>query len=213
MINDKIRNEKPMTSVNTFLHTSDAACGVDRDGRIIFWNKAAEEAWGYIEDIALGQRCWELLCGRDVFGNQYCGKDCPIRASTFESNVGNHFQLDFLTAQGDLKRFTVNPLIMNGPSGEKMLVHLCHPETVENRTPTNASIVKQVTKPQTQSTLSSREIEVLVYLHKGLAIAEIAHSLGISVATVRNHTQHILLKLQVHSRFEAVAQARKLGLI
>ncbi len=62
-------------------------------------------------------------------------------------------------------------------------------------------------------TLTPREIEVLTVLHEGMTIPEIAAALGVCPSTVRNHTQHILLKLHVHSRHEAVALGCKLGLI
>ena len=50
-------------------------------------------------------------------------------------------------------------------------------------------------------------------MHQGKTVPEIAAAMGISVSTVRNHAQHVLLKLHVHTRFEAVALGRKLGLI
>ena len=48
---------------------------------------------------------------------------------------------------------------------------------------------------------------------RGAPLIGIAAAMGISVSTVRNHTQHVLLKLHVHTRFEAVPLGRKLGLI
>jgi len=39
----------------------------------------------------------------------------------------------------------------------------------------------------------------------GLQNKEIAHKLGISLATVRNHIHNILEKLDVHSKLEAVS--------
>jgi DNA-binding CsgD family transcriptional regulator len=61
--------------------------------------------------------------------------------------------------------------------------------------------------------LSGRELEVLGRLAEGMGTQEIAKALGLSPNTSRNHIQHILDKLQVHSRLEAVALARRLGLI
>jgi DNA-binding NarL/FixJ family response regulator len=37
--------------------------------------------------------------------------------------------------------------------------------------------------------------------------------MGLSVETVRNHIRAVLRKLSAHSRLEAVANARKLGLL
>jgi DNA-binding NarL/FixJ family response regulator len=54
------------------------------------------------------------------------------------------------------------------------------------------------------SALTRREREVLRLLASGASTRAIASGLGISPATVRNHVHHILAKLGVHSRLEAV---------
>ena len=56
-------------------------------------------------------------------------------------------------------------------------------------------------------TLSPREAEVLRLLADGSTQHEIAHRLGISPKTVGSHIEHILRKLGVHSRAQAVARA------
>lgn len=59
--------------------------------------------------------------------------------------------------------------------------------------------------------LSEREMDVLRAIASGQANKDIANSLHISVATTRNHVQHILKKLDVHSKLEAVALAFRNG--
>jgi DNA-binding NarL/FixJ family response regulator len=66
---------------------------------------------------------------------------------------------------------------------------------------------------QTNSDLSSREIEVLTSLSDGNNYQEIADRLFISVDTVRHHIRNIYRKLHVHSQSEAVAKAIRKGLI
>ncbi len=61
--------------------------------------------------------------------------------------------------------------------------------------------------------LSDRELEVLDLLAKGLTNAEIAQQLVVSLPTVKSHTRSIYGKLGVHSRKQAVAQARDLGIL
>ncbi len=56
--------------------------------------------------------------------------------------------------------------------------------------------------------LSSREDEVLALLAEGLTNAEIGAQLFISPITVRNHVSHILTKLQVRDRREAMLRVR-----
>jgi LuxR family maltose regulon positive regulatory protein len=61
--------------------------------------------------------------------------------------------------------------------------------------------------------LSSREMEILQLLAKGLSNAQIAGRLVIALATVKRHVQNIYGKLGVNNRTQAAAEGRKRGLI
>jgi DNA-binding NarL/FixJ family response regulator len=61
--------------------------------------------------------------------------------------------------------------------------------------------------------LTSRETEVLEQLSTGLPYTAIAENLYVSPSTVRRHTENIYHKLQVHSKTEAIALAKKKRLI
>lgn len=61
--------------------------------------------------------------------------------------------------------------------------------------------------------LTEREHEVLVLLTEGATTRDIAERLYISVNTARNHVQRLITKLGAHSRLEAVAAARRAGLL
>ena len=63
------------------------------------------------------------------------------------------------------------------------------------------------------SLVTNREIDVLELLAERLSNKEIARRLVISPATVKRHTLSIYRKLGVQSRREAVAKARRLGLL
>jgi LuxR family transcriptional regulator, maltose regulon positive regulatory protein len=60
--------------------------------------------------------------------------------------------------------------------------------------------------------LSGRELEVLRYLVTDLDGPAIARELGVSLSTVRTHTQHIYAKLGVSNRRAAVRHAHQLNL-
>jgi LuxR family maltose regulon positive regulatory protein len=62
-------------------------------------------------------------------------------------------------------------------------------------------------------TLTEREVQVLHLLASELSTTKIAAELVISINTLRTHTKRIYGKLDVHSRLQAVAQARELGLL
>ena len=61
--------------------------------------------------------------------------------------------------------------------------------------------------------LSQRESEVLDLVARGFTYQEVARHLGVSLATVQTHARNIYGKLAVHSKTEAVFEARHLGLL
>lgn len=64
-----------------------------------------------------------------------------------------------------------------------------------------------------RSLLSDREIDVLKCLARGQTTSQIASTLFISENTVKTHIRHILEKMEVNNRAEAVARASQMDLI
>ena len=65
----------------------------------------------------------------------------------------------------------------------------------------------------TRTELTSRELEVLELLARGLDNSVIAHALFLSQHTVKNHVSSILVKLQVQNRVQAAVRAVRSGLV
>ncbi|MGA2351416.1 MAG: response regulator transcription factor [Terracidiphilus sp.] len=75
------------------------------------------------------------------------------------------------------------------------------------------NIAARIAERKGRPGLSSRELEVLDMIAKGLTNKEIARALLISQFTVRTHVTHILEKLAATDRTEAVSVATQQGII
>lgn len=67
--------------------------------------------------------------------------------------------------------------------------------------------------PGHAAALTGREREILATLARGFTYAEAAEIMNIAPSTVQSHVKNIYSKLAVHSKTEAIFEARQLGIL
>ncbi|HQR44629.1 MAG TPA: LuxR C-terminal-related transcriptional regulator [Thermoanaerobaculia bacterium] len=200
-----------------------AAFAMDRNERLIYWNSAAEKLFGWTADEVLGKACFSVLAGRDPFGNLYCMRDCAIMRSAIDGASVEPFLMDIARKRGGSLKVKVRVVPL--PAAGKTVSCLMH--LVERGEPAElerlVASLRTAARPAADSPkadpvlsvspLTAREREIVVLLSNGYAALNIAAKLNLSHATVRNHIQNILRKLEVHSQVEAIAVAFRRGWI
>ncbi|MCH7667951.1 MAG: PAS domain S-box protein [Acidobacteria bacterium] len=211
---DSAVDERLAKMLDVLGRTGDAMIAINGDMRIIAWNDAATDLLGYTSADALGRRCHEILCWRDRCGGTICDQNCPASTRGDPDEVVESMQVLGLSAAG--KTLWLNATTIVPPielRDQCRLVHLIR--EVELPPELERLVVERLNGWSPAETwgnsrldvLTPREREVLGLLSEGLDGSAIAERLFLSHATVRNHIQHILAKLEVHSRVEAVALA------
>ena len=105
--------------------------------------------------------------------------------------------------------------------GEADLLHHVR-QTLDGFTPVSpqvATYLLEILKTRSagvidpRDALTDKETEILTVFGRGLTYAETAATLGLSANTIRDYVKKIYAKLNVHSRTEALFEARSLGII
>jgi len=195
----------------------EATYAVDRSGRIVLWSDGAQRILGFSREEALGRRCDELLHGHDGFGNRYCSPFCPIRATAEDGVSPEPFLvvLEGLSAEHPLT-MRIGCVPEPGPD-VRSFVHTIASDRESLaelvRSMRNAARLRPEAVPSLakDNPLTKREHEIVKLLANGDAPKAVAARLGVSRATVRNHIQNVLRKLDVHGQVEAVSVAFRSG--
>ena len=216
------------TELNDLLKgAAEAAFVVDLQGSVRYLNPAAEKLFGISNAKACALHCAQLLDGKGCGGEQLCSESCPTFELARQGKAVESFDLQVRASGGTRRWVNISILIGRGASGEVRIVHLAR--DVESRkklelvTRQFLQQVGSLTGQQVEDLLASgppphvgltdQERNVLQLLSLGRSTKAIAVELGISARTVRNHVQHLLQKLHVHSRTTAVLRAVKERLV
>jgi PAS domain S-box-containing protein len=208
---------EPANLLAAFARASDGVFAVDQAMRIVYWNDAASRIFRTPASEALGARCDEVVAGLDSTGARLCAPDCKIVACARRGHASATYDLVRPASDGERQWLNVSIVVLRGRRRASTLaVHLVRDVTdrraVELRSQRLLSRLDR--RPSaTAATITRREAEVLRLLASGASNASIADTLGLSVTTVRNHIEHLLAKLGVHSKLEAVVEAARTGLL
>jgi DNA-binding CsgD family transcriptional regulator len=184
----------------------------DLSHKILYINPRAEELLERPAKSCVGRNCYEITRGKLENGKSFCNARCevikqfrygrdlePVRLRVGIGKRSKWVQIVLIAAQPpDVSGVRLVHCVINDHKAQRFQRYLSKVMTRTQRAEQNA--------PQLSAfRLTSREREILEYLADDKSLHEIADKLHLSYTTVRNHVQHILAKLGVHSIMEAVA--------
>jgi DNA-binding CsgD family transcriptional regulator len=186
---------------------------------------------GWTGEDVIGRDAGELMEVKDLFGNRLCPHHCGLHEM---ARRGEPFQTVclFLKAKnGEYHQFFGSVSAVAAETHDRDAKRkqrgwdLVFRLQQERRRQTAGALIerllhRQAALPVPASApdgqppqLTARQKEVLSLLAEGCEPPRIAKRLGVSVNTVRNHIQRILMNLDCHSQANAVAIAIRQGLI
>jgi PAS domain S-box-containing protein len=162
---------------------------VARNGMLTWLNDSAKRAFGDLE----GKPLSSFVAPEDL--------DLALRQldRKLRGAPATEFEIDVFTADGRRRRVEISSVPIRG--GDE-----CH-------------AVFGIALPRAHGSgartaeLTPRQMQVLRLLGEGASTNHVAATLHLSRETVRNHVRHVLRALGAHSRLEAVAIARRRGLL
>jgi len=223
---------------DTLCNTGDGVFIVDANKHIVRWNKGSEKILGYSETEVLNRNCYQVILGRTSTDKPHCGQNCKFHGCALKGALQDNF--DLLTRASSGKSLWLNvTLVSPSNSAEPFVAHIVRDVTREKKkvlaldhllsgldpdglAPEGVSAettayryppAPTAVAAKPPAALSPREIQVLKLLAEGLSTKSLAQNLNISHFTARNHIQNILVKLDLHSKAQAVSYAFKRGLL
>lgn len=208
--------------------TADGAFVVDDLQRILFWNAAAATITGYSRAQAEGMHCQSIMDAKDHLGRPTCCTHCRMASMVSSGNTIPSVEMMIRTKRKGMRWINLTTVAYVAENRKTILVHLFRDVTrkqqrerfirelrqnINSLSEDGHARTTRQSPPVCHKLLTPRESEVLTLLVRGRSNREIAKNLVISESTARNHVRHILNKLDVHSRLEAVSYAIEHGLI
>jgi PAS domain S-box-containing protein len=179
----------------------------DEHLRIVSWNDAATELLGLSAEDALGRPCWDVLGARDDCEALVCHQGCSVARLALEGWPVPTRRLLVKDADGKVIPLLVDTIgARNG--GPAHGLHLLREASSDEE-----AVAAPTDERSSTARLTPRQLELLHLLADGLSARAIAERLTLQESTVRNHIHAILTALEARSQLEAVAIARRNGVL
>ena len=184
------------------------------DGRIVFVNERAQTLLGASAAACVGRPCHEVVASRTASGAAFCRERCPLLAAVRSGREVEPAEVRVGGACGRAEHWLhLTAIPVEGPDrAGSWIVHTARVadrarriEDYVGRLARRSDAIREIDAGRGRAPRSPREDEVLGLLAEDVEQGRIAARLGLSLATVRNHVQHLLAKLGAHSIEEAVA--------
>ncbi|NUM44693.1 MAG: hypothetical protein HUU38_08285 [Anaerolineales bacterium] len=212
------------SELHEFLRDSaEPGIAITASGQVDFLNPAAERIFRIPVAGAVAMACHEILRNKAGSEGTTCHANCPLLEKVLSGAPVQPFDLELETSPGIRHWFSISTHLVR-LGRDRLCVHFLRDVDVcrRLRTATQALLaeVAALSGYQLQespgspvrapsSSLTQQERAILGCLARGATTEAIAGDLNISSATVRNHVQHLLRKLDAHSRMEAVIRAMR----
>jgi DNA-binding CsgD family transcriptional regulator len=209
-----VASEKTSSWVPPWVKTLGLAVWISGPDRsIVFVNERAASLLGRPASELIGRPCHEAVGGKDESGESFCSERCAIYLDATSSREIEPVRILLDGADGHGHWVQILPICVHSPDfSGPWLVHCVLTEDKTHRLERYLTKIAsrtmhadETTPSPSQFTLTRREEQILDLLAEDQTLHAIASELGLSYTTVRNHVQHILTKLGVHSIMEAVA--------
>ena len=173
-----------------------------------FLNGQAQALLGISASDCVGRPCHRVIDGKNAAGDNFCQAQCPIIRRARNNEGLEPVRMRVSGPDGESRWIEVVTIATSGPDDTgPWLVHCALSADGARRIEEYITKVALRTPGAARlSVLSTREAEILKLLAEDENAHSIAAKLHLSHATVRNHVQHLMAKLGVHSTIEAVAR-------
>jgi DNA-binding CsgD family transcriptional regulator len=194
----------------TAVRSGDAVFAFGDDLIIRTWNEATARLTGIPAEEAVGLPCWLVLGASGPRGEMLCHAGCANARIAREGWPVEPQTMDVPGVTGEKQRVRTSTVRIDH-AGERLYLHVLQPAAVGEEEPEPEP--EPDPGAERAPELTARQRQILELAAHGRGARSIAAELRLAESTVRNHIRGILLAFGAHSQLEAVAKARRCGVL